>query len=83
MTAFHKKCKDKALMLVSVDSDSDRIAVAAACPKGMEEVDCKAWVAAATEGTGGKGGGKKDSAQCSVPGASNAEAIITKAKSYD
>lgn len=82
MTAFHKKVKDKALMLVSVDTDSDRIAVAAACPKGMGDVDCKAWVVAATEGTNGKGGGKKDSAQFNVPGASNVEGIMTKATSY-
>jgi len=80
--AFHKKCKDKALMLVSVDAESDRITMAAACPKGMGDVDCMAWVAAATEGTDGKGGGKKDSAQFNVPGAAHVEAIMAKATSY-
>lgn len=82
MTAFHKKVKDKALMLVSVDAENDRIAVVAASPKGMGDVDCRAWVVAATEGTNGKGGGKKDSAQINVPGASNVAGIIAKANSY-
>merc|ERR1719217_580395 len=56
-----KKVKDKALMLVSADESSDRYMVVAFAPKGMKGVDCKAWAAAATEGTGAKGGGKKDS----------------------
>eukprot|EP00543_Licmophora_paradoxa_P003569 CAMPEP_0202451672 /NCGR_PEP_ID=MMETSP1360-20130828/10058_1 /ASSEMBLY_ACC=CAM_ASM_000848 /TAXON_ID=515479 /ORGANISM="Licmophora paradoxa, Strain CCMP2313" /LENGTH=966 /DNA_ID=CAMNT_0049070303 /DNA_START=52 /DNA_END=2952 /DNA_ORIENTATION=+ len=80
MTSFGKKCKDKALMLISVDEASDRIMVVASAPKGGD-VDCKAWVNATTEGMGGKGGGKKDSAQCTVPGVSHVEEILKKAQS--
>lgn len=80
MTSFGKKCKDKGLMLVSADAGSDRVMVVASAPKGGD-IDCKAWVNAATEGMGGKGGGKKDSAQCTLSGVSNAEEILKKALS--
>merc|ERR1712232_111907 len=80
-TAFGKKLKDKALMLVSADTDGDRFLVMAMAPKGVD-VDCKAWVTAATEGTGGKGGGKKDSAQFTVPGVSKVDGVMEKAKQF-
>jgi alanyl-tRNA synthetase len=80
--AFGKKIKDKALLLVSGDEGSDRILVVAAAPKGMDDVDCKAWVAAVTDGTGAKGGGKKDSAQSTVPGMSHMDSILEKARSF-
>ena len=72
-TAYGKKVKDKALLMVSADEAADRFMVVAFAPKGMKGVDCKSWVVAATEGTNGKGGGKKDSAQFSVPGVSLVE----------
>ena len=80
--AYCKKVKDKALMLVSGDADADKIMVAVAAPKGLSDVDCKAWAIAATQGTGGKGGGKKDSAQFQVPGFSNIEGILSNAGQY-
>jgi alanyl-tRNA synthetase len=80
-TAYGKQVKDKALFLVSGDKESDRILVLAFCPKGLD-VDCNAWVAAATEGMGGKGGGKKDSAQSTVEGLVHIESIIDKARSF-
>jgi alanyl-tRNA synthetase len=80
-TAYGKQVKDKALFLVSGDKESDRILVLAFCPKGLD-VDCNAWVAAATEGMGGKGGGKKDSAQSTVEGLVHIENIIDKARSF-
>lgn len=80
--SYGKKVKDKALMLISLDEAADRFLVMAFAPKGMKDVDCKAWVTAATEGTGGKGGGKKDSAQFNVPGASHIDGVIEKAKSF-
>ena len=79
--AFGKKLKDKALLLLSADEDSNRFLVYATAPKGVD-VDCKAWVTAATEGTGGKGGGKKDSAQFNVPDISKAESVLEKAKQF-
>lgn len=81
-TAYGKKVKDKALLLVSGDEGSDRILVVSFAPKGMSGVDCKAWVAAATEGTGAKGGGKKDSAQSTVPGMSHMDAVLEKARTF-
>jgi alanyl-tRNA synthetase len=48
----------------------------------MEGVDCKAWAAAATAGTDGKGGGKPDSAQFTVPGVSHVDAVMEKAKQF-
>lgn len=79
--AFTKKIKDKALMLISADEDSDRFLIMAVAPKGLD-VDCKAWATAATEGTEGKGGGKKDSCQITVPGVSNVEGVIEKANKF-
>lgn len=76
--AFFKRNKEKGLLLVSGDPETDRIMVVAAAPKGSD-IDCKAWVDAATEGMGGKGGGKKDSAQCTLDGFENIEAVLSKA----
>lgn len=81
-TAFGKKVKDKALMLVSADEASDRFLVVACAPKGFAEVDCKEWILAATEGTGAKGGGKKDNAQYTVSGVRNIDAVLEKATSF-
>ena len=79
--AFSKEIKDKALMLISADEDSDRFMVMTVAPKEVN-VDCKAWGTAAIEGTDGKGGGKPDSAQFTVTGISNVEGVIAKAKSF-
>jgi alanyl-tRNA synthetase len=80
-TTYGKKVKDKALLLVSADTDADKLLVGAFAPKGMKDsIDCKAWVAAATEGMDAKGGGKKDMAQFQVVGVSNADAVMAKAK---
>jgi alanyl-tRNA synthetase len=81
-TAYGKKIKDKALFLVSADESEDCFLVIAFAPKGMTDVDCKAWVTAATEGTGGKGGGKKDSAQSRVPGLGSIGGVLEKARSF-
>ena len=80
--AYGKKIKDKALMLVSADVDADKFMVVAFAPKGMEDIDCHAWVVAATEGTKGKGGGKADSAQFTVPGVSLIDSVLEEAKCY-
>jgi alanyl-tRNA synthetase len=79
--AFGKKIKDKALMLISADEDSNKFLVMTFAPKGVD-VDCIAWVTAATEGTGGKGGGKKDSAQFTVPDVSHIDVVMEKAKQF-
>lgn len=80
-TAFGKQVKDKALLVVSADPEGDRFLVAAMAPKGVD-VDCKAWVTAATEGTGAKGGGKKDAATMNVVGLSHVDGVVEKAKVY-
>jgi len=80
-TAFGKKIKDKALMLVSADEESNRFLVFAMAPQGVD-VDCKAWVTAACEGTDGKGGGKSDSSQFNVPDISLADGVIEKARQF-
>ena len=79
--AVSKKVKDKAFLLVSADEDAGRFLVFAFAPKGLKDVDCKAWVAAATEGTGGKGGGKKDAAQSNISGLEKIGGVLEKAKS--
>jgi len=81
-TAYGKKIKDKALLMVSADEAANRFMVVAFAPKGMKGVDCKAWVMAATEGTNGKGGGKKDSAQFNVPGIESIDGVLEKARSF-
>jgi alanyl-tRNA synthetase len=78
-TAFTKKIKDKAIMIISADADSNRFLVLAMAAKGLD-VDCKAWCMAATEGMDAKGGGKKDSAQVTVSDASLVESVMEKAK---
>ena len=78
MTAFRKKEKEMSVMLVSGDAGSDRILVVANAPK-KGAVDSKAWVGAVTEGLNAKGGGKQDSAQSTVMGMSNMDAILEKA----
>lgn len=80
---FGKQVKDKALLLVSADIDADKCMVFAFAPKGMNDINCKAWVEATIEGTGGKGGGKNDSANYQVPGASNADGLVEKAKNFN
>ena len=77
-TAFTKKIKDKAIMIISADADADRFLVLAMAAKGLD-VDCKAWCAAVTEGMNGKGGGKKDSAQMTVTDVSLVESVMAKA----
>lgn len=79
---YSKTIKDKACLLVTADESSDRFMVIAFAPKSMTSVDCKAWVAAATEGTGGKGGGKKDSAQFTVKNVTFIESVMEKAKAF-
>jgi alanyl-tRNA synthetase len=78
-TAFTKKIKDKAIMIISADADSDRFLVLAMAAKGLD-VDCKAWCMAVTEGMNAKGGGKKDSAQVTVSDVSLVESVLEKAK---
>lgn len=80
-TAFGKKVKDKALLVVSADAGADRFLVAAMAPKGLD-VDCKAWVTAATDGTGAKGGGKKDGATMNVTGLTHVDSVLEKAKGF-
>jgi alanyl-tRNA synthetase len=80
-TAVGKKIKDKAFFLVSADEDADRYIVLAFAPSSMPEIDCKAWASSAIEGTNGKGGGKKDSAQFTVSGVSSIDSVLEKAKS--
>jgi len=78
-TAFTKKIKDKAIMIISADTEANRFLVLAMAAKGLD-VDCKAWCMAVTEGTNGKGGGKKDSAQFTVPDVSLVDSVMEKAK---
>uniref|UniRef100_A0A7S4MEB0 Alanine--tRNA ligase n=1 Tax=Odontella aurita TaxID=265563 RepID=A0A7S4MEB0_9STRA len=80
--SFAKKVKDKAFLLITADESSGRFMVVASAPKGMKDpVDCKAWCQAATEGTGAKGGGKKDLAQFNATGIEKIEGVLEKARS--
>ena len=79
--AVGKKIKDKAFFLVSADDSTDRYIALAFCHKSLKSVDCKAWATTAIEGTGAKGGGKKDSAQYTITGISSIDSVLEKAKS--
>jgi len=79
---FGKKVQDKALLLVSADVAADRYMVMAFAPKGLKDIDCKAWALAATEGTGGKGGGKKNAANFSVSGVGSIDVVLEKARRF-
>lgn len=80
-TAVGKKIKDKAFFLVSADEETDRYVVLTFAPPSMSGVDCKAWASAAIEGTDGKGGGKRDSAQYTISGVSSIDSVLAKARS--
>lgn len=81
-TAYGKVVKDKALMLVSADTEEDKCFVVAYAPKGMDDIDCKAWAMATIDGTDGKGGGKHDSSNFQVPGADKVESLVENARQY-
>lgn len=80
--AYGKQVKNKALLIVSADEGADKFMVVAFAPKGMTDIDCNAWVVAATEGTNAKGGGKKDSAQFTVPGLISIDGVLEKARNF-
>jgi len=67
---------------VSADESEDKFIVLAFCHKSTKSVDCNAWASAAIEGTGGKGGGKKDSAQFTISGISSIVSVLENAKLY-
>jgi alanyl-tRNA synthetase len=79
--AVGKKIKDKAFFLVSADESEDKFIVLAFCHKSMKSVNCNDWASVAIEGTGGKGGGKMDSAQYTISGISSIDSVLEKAKS--
>ncbi len=58
-------CPKKAVMLVSPDTEGNKIAILAVVPEALIKRGLKAgdWVKAAAEACGGKGGGKPDNAQ--------------------
>ncbi|KAL7558981.1 hypothetical protein ACA910_006321 [Epithemia clementina (nom. ined.)] len=83
ITGFCKKVKDKALLVVSADTDADKVLVAAGAFKDVANVvDCKEWAMAATVGTDGKGGGKADMAQFHVSGTNTIDLILEQAKTF-
>lgn len=79
-SGYAKQGKDKALLIVSADKEANKCLVVGCRPKALKEVDCKAWVAAATDGTGAKGGGKPDCVIYQLPDATKADEIVEKAK---
>jgi len=79
---FGKKIKDKAFLLISADEAADKFMVIAFTPKGSKIVDCKAWATSAIDGTGGKGGGKKDSAQYTINGISSISDVMKRASIF-
>lgn len=82
MTAFGKQVKDKALLLVTADPEADRFMVIAGAPKAMKDLNCKAWIEAATDGLDAKGGGKPDSAQYQVSGVEAVDTVLEKARKF-
>ena len=68
--------------MVSAVESEDKFIVLAFCHKSKKSTDCNAWASAAIEGTGGKGVGKKDSAQFTISGISSVVSILEKAKLY-
>jgi alanyl-tRNA synthetase len=81
-TAYSKKVSDKALCLISGDTESDKFLVVTFSPSASIPVDCKAWAMASVEGTDGKGGGRPDSAQYTVVGLHHMDVVIAKAQIY-
>jgi len=77
--AITKTHPDMACLIVTADFGANKFACFASAPKGVE-VDCKKWVEAATEGLGGRGGGKPNSAQISVEGVEGIQAAFDKAQ---
>ena len=65
MNTVTQRCPNKAVMLLSPDQDSGRVAVMASVPKPLIERGLKAgdWIREVTGIMGGKGGGRPDNAQ--------------------
>jgi alanyl-tRNA synthetase len=48
----------------------------------MKDLNCKAWIEAATDGLDAKGGGKPDSAQYQVSGVEAVDTVLEKARKF-
>eukprot|EP00592_Proboscia_alata_P017398 CAMPEP_0194396058 /NCGR_PEP_ID=MMETSP0174-20130528/124774_1 /TAXON_ID=216777 /ORGANISM="Proboscia alata, Strain PI-D3" /LENGTH=996 /DNA_ID=CAMNT_0039192075 /DNA_START=186 /DNA_END=3176 /DNA_ORIENTATION=+ len=84
MTQYQKQ-QEKPLLMISADETANRFLVFCVTPKGCakeQKVNCKAWAAAATEGTNGKGGGKADTAQFTVEGLEKLDGVLEKARAF-
>ena len=80
-TAVSKALKDKCVMILSAEVDSDRFMLIAFAPKGTD-VDCKDWALASLAGLEPKGGGKNDSAQYTADGISSIASVMEKASLF-
>ena len=82
-TAAGKAHPDVALVLLSCDAESDRVAACASVPKALQaEIDCGALLRAALAPVGGKGGGKGGSAVGQGVGAARLAACVGEAKKF-
>ena len=79
--AYCKKVKGKALLLCRLTRVPIRLWWLLLLPR-LSMWTARRGVTAATEGTNGKGGGKKDTAQFQVPGVGNIDGILGKAAAY-
>eukprot|EP00560_Eucampia_antarctica_P000408 CAMPEP_0197832892 /NCGR_PEP_ID=MMETSP1437-20131217/16697_1 /TAXON_ID=49252 ORGANISM="Eucampia antarctica, Strain CCMP1452" /NCGR_SAMPLE_ID=MMETSP1437 /ASSEMBLY_ACC=CAM_ASM_001096 /LENGTH=972 /DNA_ID=CAMNT_0043436529 /DNA_START=189 /DNA_END=3107 /DNA_ORIENTATION=+ len=71
-----------ACLLITSCQQQNKFMVVAFTGKKNKSVDCKAWATAAIQGTNGKGGGKKDSAQFQVMDLKLIGSVKDKANSF-
>ncbi len=77
-------CPKSGVMLLSPDSDEQRVSIIAVVPKNLQSRGLKAgdWVRTAAEACGGKGGGKPDAAQGGGTDPTKVTDAITAARRY-
>ena len=71
-----------AFLAFSADVSGDKLSCFASVPKDVEGLAANEWVTAALEPCGGRGGGKKESAQGTAPGVDGIDAALDAARSF-
>jgi len=84
LSTIVKACPTQAVMLLSTDPDSGKVAVMASVPKALVDRGLKAgdWIRETTSALGGKGGGRPERAQGGADSSENLKEAIATAQRF-
>ena len=84
LSTIEKACPTQAVMLLSTDPDSGKVAVMASVPKALVDRGLKAgdWIRETTSALGGKGGGRPERAQGGADSSENLKEAIATAQRF-